>query len=98
MRVLRLEVFVYNFYITDLFQSIFAQGGGGGVNPLVEVTMNSKEENSHDFCPNYVQESGLWCLSASQANSPLHLDSTVKIEDFSLKDTRSGLRGVNDGQ
>jgi hypothetical protein len=26
---------------------------------LVEVTMNSKEENSQDFCPNYVQEFGL---------------------------------------
>jgi hypothetical protein len=29
-------------------------GGGGEVNPLVEVTVNSKEENSEDFCPNYV--------------------------------------------
>ncbi len=25
-----------------------------------EVTVNSKEENSQDFCPNYVQEFGLW--------------------------------------
>ncbi len=32
---------------------------GGGVNPLVEVTENSKKENSGDFCPNYVQEFGL---------------------------------------
>jgi hypothetical protein len=31
-------------------------GGGGGFNPLVEVTVNSKEENSKDFCPNYVKE------------------------------------------
>jgi hypothetical protein len=31
-------------------------GGGGGVNPLVEVTVNSKEKNSQDFCPIYVQE------------------------------------------
>jgi hypothetical protein len=29
---------------------------GGSRNPLVEVTVNSKEENSEDFCPNYVQE------------------------------------------
>ncbi len=33
-RVLRLEVTVHNVYIAN-----------GGVNPLVEVTMNSKEEN-----------------------------------------------------
>ncbi len=25
--------------------------GGGGLNPLVDVTVNSKEENSKDFCP-----------------------------------------------
>ncbi len=24
------------------------------------MTVNSKEENSQDFCPNYVQEFGLW--------------------------------------
>jgi hypothetical protein len=35
-------------------------GGGEGYNPLVEVTVNSKEENS---CPNYVQEVGLWTES-----------------------------------
>ncbi len=29
--------------------------GGGRVNPSVEVTVNSKEENSEDFCTNYVQ-------------------------------------------
>ena len=98
LRVLRLEVFVYNFYITDLFQAIFAQGGGGEENLLVEMTVNSKEENSQDICPNYVQESGLWCLSASQSKFSLHPDSTIKIEDFNLNDTQSGLRGVNDGQ
>jgi hypothetical protein len=47
LRVLRLEVSVYNVYITNQFQSTFAQGGGGE-NPLVEVTVNSKEENSLD--------------------------------------------------
>ncbi len=40
LRVLRLEVSVYNVYI----QTTFAQGGGG--DPLVEVTVNGKEENS----------------------------------------------------
>ncbi len=73
MRVLSLEVSeynvdiinpvsVYNVDITNpFFQNTFAQRGRG-VNPLVEVTVNSKEENSEDFCPNYVQEFSLeWC-------------------------------------
>ncbi len=51
--VLRLEVSVYNVYITKQFQTTFAFfSGGGGVNLLVKVTANSKEENSYDFCPN----------------------------------------------
>ena len=54
-----LEVSVYNVYIVNQFQTTFAQGGGG-VHPLVEVIMNSKEENSKYFCPNNVQEFGLW--------------------------------------
>jgi hypothetical protein len=37
-------------------------GGGGGYNLLVKVTVNSKEENSSDFCPNNVQEFGLSAL------------------------------------
>ncbi len=44
--VLRLEISVYNVYITNQFQTTFAQGDGGAKNPLVEVTVNSKEENS----------------------------------------------------
>ncbi len=64
LRVLRLEIFLYNVYITNHFhhfQNTFDRGGkgGGGYNPLVEVTVNSVEENSKDFCPNYVQEFGL---------------------------------------
>jgi hypothetical protein len=63
LRVIRLEVSVYNVYITKQFQTTFARGGGGGgvVNPLEEVTVNSKEENS--YCPSYVQEFGLWSLT-----------------------------------
>jgi hypothetical protein len=30
----------------------------------LEVTVNNKEENSEDLCPNYVQEFGLWNLKA----------------------------------
>ncbi len=33
-------------YITNQFQIPFT---GGGQNPLIEVTVNSKEENSYDF-------------------------------------------------
>ncbi len=40
-------------------------GRGGGVKSVVEVTVNSKEENSKDFCPNYAQEFGLWWLVVS---------------------------------
>jgi hypothetical protein len=52
-------IFVYNVYIANKFQPTFAAGGGGGQNTLVEVNVNSKEEKSEDFCPNYVQEFGL---------------------------------------
>jgi hypothetical protein len=31
LRVLRFEVPVYNVYITNQFQTTFAQGGGGGI-------------------------------------------------------------------
>jgi hypothetical protein len=40
MRFLRLEVSI----ITNQFQTTFARGGGG--DPFVKVTVNSKEENS----------------------------------------------------
>ncbi len=56
MRVIRFEVSVYNVYITNQFQTTFAEGGQ---NLFVEVTVNSKEENSEDICPNYIQEFGL---------------------------------------
>jgi hypothetical protein len=60
LKVLRLEVFIYNFYITNQFQTTFAQGEWeGGVKSVREVTVNSKEKNSLDFCPNHVQEFGL---------------------------------------
>jgi hypothetical protein len=58
LKGLRLEVSLYNVYITNQFQTNFARGGGGGgVKPLVEVAVH--RENSIDFCPNYVQEFGL---------------------------------------
>ncbi len=43
---LRLEVSVCNAYIANQFQPTFPRGGGGGGDPLVEVAVNSKEENS----------------------------------------------------
>ncbi len=46
MKVLRLEVSIYNVYMTNQFQTTFAWGGGGGVKSVVlEVTFNSKGEN-----------------------------------------------------
>ncbi len=39
--------------------------GGGEYNQLVEVTVNGREENSSDFCPNYVQEFGVRVLYLS---------------------------------
>ncbi len=47
LRVLRLEVSVYNVYITNQFQTTLQGGGRGGgcKNPLEEVTVNIKEEN-----------------------------------------------------
>jgi len=65
LRVLRLQVYLYNVYITNQFKTTFAQRRRGGewVNPSVDVTVNSKEENSWDFFPNYVQE---FCLRTGQ--------------------------------
>jgi hypothetical protein len=60
LRIIILEVSVNNVYIKNQFQTTYAGGGG---NPLVEVTVNSKEENSEDLCPKYVQEFGLSFLS-----------------------------------
>ncbi len=47
MRVLRLEVFVYCtlFTLQTSFKPLLPKGGKGEWNPLVEVTVNSKEEN-----------------------------------------------------
>jgi hypothetical protein len=47
LRVLWLEVSVYAVYISNQFQNL--RGGGGKA--ALEVTVNSKEENSQDFCP-----------------------------------------------
>ncbi len=61
LRVLILEVSLYKVYITNQFQTICSGAGG---NPLVEVTVNSKEENSLDVCPNTSKNSALNIKSA----------------------------------
>jgi hypothetical protein len=51
LRFLTFEVSIYNVNITNQFQTTFSQGGpgrGGGVKSVVIV--NSKEDNSEDFC------------------------------------------------
>jgi hypothetical protein len=50
------------FTLQTSIKPLLPGGGGGGLNPLFEVTVNSKEENSYDFCPNYVQEFSLSTL------------------------------------
>jgi hypothetical protein len=54
----RLEVSIYNVYITNKFQTTFARGGGGG-DPLVEMPVNSREENS--FVPITFMNSASGC-------------------------------------
>jgi hypothetical protein len=54
LKVLRHEVSICNVYIKTSFKPLLR--GGGGLNPLVKVTVNSKKENSGAYCHNYVQE------------------------------------------
>ncbi len=51
LRVLRLEVSVYNVYLTNQFQTTFSQGGRGGRewNSLVEVIVNIKKKTLKTF-------------------------------------------------
>ncbi len=53
--VLRLDVSIYctMFTLQTSFKPLLLK------NPLIEVTVNSKKENSSDFCPDYIQEFGL---------------------------------------
>jgi hypothetical protein len=46
------------FTLQTSFKQLLLQERGEE-NPFLEVTVNSKEENSEDFCPNYVQEFSL---------------------------------------
>ncbi len=48
------------FTLQTSFKPLLLGGGGGIVKSVVEMTVNSKEENSEDFCTNYNQEFGLW--------------------------------------
>jgi hypothetical protein len=79
LRVFRLEVLLYHVYITNPLQTTFAQGRGG-VKYISKVTVNSKEENSEDFCPNHVQEFGLRRKVAKLENS---LNNSELLNQFS---------------
>jgi hypothetical protein len=69
LRVLRFEVSVCKCLLYKPVLNHFCSGWVG-VNPLVEVTVNSKEEISLDFCPNHVQEFGLCTLPAQPSPFP----------------------------
>ncbi len=62
LRVLRLDVLSIMFTLQTSFRPLLFEWGRW-VKSVVGVTVNSKEENSEDFCPNYVQEFGLWTLT-----------------------------------
>ncbi len=47
------------FTLQTTFKPLLLGGGVGAGDPLLEVNVKSKEENSQDFGPNYVQE---FCL------------------------------------
>jgi hypothetical protein len=63
LRFLGIILRVRRLKVANQFQTTFAQGKGGGVKSVGEVTVDSKEENSEHFCPNYVQEFGL-CIAS----------------------------------
>ncbi len=88
LKVLRLEVSVCNVHITNQFQPTFAQGGEGVKSVILEVTVNSKEENSEDFCPIYVQGFGL-CMyvRGCRAASYCHFQSDGIFVAIVLKAT-----------
>ncbi len=54
LKVLRLKVSVYNVYTS--FKQLMLRGGGGG-DPLVEGTVNSKEETLKTFVSNMSKNS-----------------------------------------
>ncbi len=58
------------FTLQTNFKLLWLEGVGDG-NRLVEVTVNSMEENSEDFCLIYVQEFGFWKQSLIAAITPL---------------------------
>jgi hypothetical protein len=58
LRVLRYEVSYTMFTLQTSFKPLLLRGGG--VKSVSSVIVNSKEENSEDFCPNDDQEFGLW--------------------------------------
>ncbi len=82
LRVLRLKVSVYK--VLNLF-CLGGVGEGEGLNPFVEVTVNSNEENSKDLCPNYVQEFGLRLVRVGGAGRPPFSISTKVVVYASAK-------------
>jgi hypothetical protein len=71
---------MHTVYIKNLFQTTFAGGGGGcKIRSEVDGTVNSKKKNFSDFCPNYVQEFGLWFKQQSCSPEALNEGSPVLL-------------------
>jgi hypothetical protein len=85
LRNLRHEVSIYftMFTLQTSFKSLLLEGRGGwgAVTVSRGLTVNSKEENSSDFCPNYVQEFGLCMVHSlplfSDQQTVLNLDKLI---------------------
>ncbi len=83
LRVLRLEVAIYNVYITNQFQATFARGVG--INQLEEVTVNTKEENSEDFSPMSKNSASVQYCNLPQTELGFNFKTNLQLNLESLK-------------
>jgi hypothetical protein len=68
LRVLRLEVSVYNVFITKQYQPSFAWGGGGGVGVKSISRSDCEQQGGKLYSPNYVYKFGLGQISYITTN------------------------------
>ncbi len=73
---------MYNVYITNQFKPLLLKRVGGLKSVSIEVTVSSKEENSSDYCPNYVQEFGLCIVIFLHTNKRNSNNSQPSVADY----------------